>query len=93
MECPHCGEPVPRRAKACPHCGSDDETGWRSSEDVDYEAVDLPDPGYGRPDEDDDDLDPEKAARRASARRAFRLIVVLLLGLALAGVLGYALGR
>jgi len=28
VNCPYCGESLPKRAKACPHCGSDEKTGW-----------------------------------------------------------------
>jgi hypothetical protein len=41
--CPQCGEGFPAARLACPHCGSDAQTGWRSSENVDYEAADVPD--------------------------------------------------
>ncbi len=44
VECPHCGAAFARGRLACPECGSDAQTGWRSDEDVEYEAVDLPEP-------------------------------------------------
>ena len=28
VECPICGDPVPRGAKACPGCGADERSGW-----------------------------------------------------------------
>lgn len=28
---------------ACPECGSDDSTGWRDAEDLDYMSVEIPD--------------------------------------------------
>lgn len=52
FECPNCGADVYVGAKVCRECGSDASTGWRSSEEVDYQSIDIPD-GYG-PDDDDD---------------------------------------
>lgn len=43
VECPHCGAPIDARRVSCPECGSDAATGWRSSEDIDYESIELPD--------------------------------------------------
>lgn len=43
FECPHCGAPVREGRLACPECGSDADTGWQSSEEIDYQSVDLPD--------------------------------------------------
>ncbi len=42
FECPHCGAPVPTGRLACPECGSDAGTGWQSSEEIDYQSVELP---------------------------------------------------
>lgn len=42
-DCPHCGEPVKVTARACPHCGSDAETGWAASDEIEYQAVEIPD--------------------------------------------------
>ena len=42
FECPHCGAPVPGGRLACPECGSDAQTGWQSSEEIDYQSVELP---------------------------------------------------
>jgi hypothetical protein len=48
VNCPYCGEMMPRNASACPHCGSDERTGWSNQtyldgielgEEVDYEEV------------------------------------------------------
>lgn len=81
-ECPNCGEPLPRGASACKECGSDEKTGWKSAEDVDYEAVDLP-----------EDIDYEDvlaneglAPRPVTHRRAWLLVVAL----ALAALLAWA---
>ncbi|MFN3240373.1 MAG: zinc ribbon domain-containing protein [Planctomycetota bacterium] len=46
FECPNCGADVAVGAKACRECGSDDTTGWQSSEEIDYHSIDIPD-GYG----------------------------------------------
>ena len=43
MDCPNCGAFVPEGRLACPECGSDENTGWKSSEEVEYESVDIPD--------------------------------------------------
>jgi len=45
-ECPVCGEPVPRRARACPHCGADERSGWNEDE-TRYDGLDLPDEAFG----------------------------------------------
>jgi uncharacterized membrane protein YvbJ len=31
--CPHCGEPLQRKATFCRHCGSDEKTGWSKQYD------------------------------------------------------------
>lgn len=43
--CPNCGESLPRNAKFCRECGSDAKTGWRSSEDIEYDSIELPEQG------------------------------------------------
>jgi hypothetical protein len=50
FECPNCGADVAVGAKVCRECGSDDSTGWQSSEEIDYQSIDIPD-GYGPADE------------------------------------------
>jgi len=50
FECPNCGADVQVGAKVCRECGSDDSTGWQSSEEIDYQSLDIPD-GYGPDDE------------------------------------------
>jgi len=50
FECPHCGAEVRANAKVCRTCGSDADTGWMSSEEIDYQSLDIPD-GYGPDDE------------------------------------------
>ncbi|HLU40028.1 MAG TPA: hypothetical protein VK081_11615 [Planctomycetota bacterium] len=47
MECPQCGAEVPAGRLACRECGSDASTGWKSAEEIDYQAVELPDEGGG----------------------------------------------
>ncbi|MEO0480427.1 MAG: hypothetical protein AAF196_13175 [Planctomycetota bacterium] len=42
-ECPHCGVLVREGRLACPSCGSDASTGWKSSEEIDYASVEIPD--------------------------------------------------
>ena len=43
FECPHCGGAVPIGRPACPHCGSDERTGWKSEEEIQYQSVEIPD--------------------------------------------------
>ncbi|HVY63023.1 MAG TPA: zinc ribbon domain-containing protein [Planctomycetota bacterium] len=83
MDCPHCGAPVPRNARACPECGSDDQTGWASPEDQDYNEVEIPD-AY------DPDLW-EQEGKRREGRDAAKVVIAILIALALAGLLGVLL--
>ncbi|HKB17276.1 MAG TPA: zinc-ribbon domain-containing protein [Planctomycetota bacterium] len=78
--CPHCGAPVPARAKSCRECGSDARTGWAPEERIGSESVDLPEP----------ELDPEEYGaflRREGLagrkRRIGRVGFLLLLGAAI----------
>lgn len=41
--CPHCGAMYRAGRLACPECGSDANTGWQSSEEIDYSSVEIPD--------------------------------------------------
>lgn len=41
--CPQCGTEFKPGRLACPECGSDAQTGWQSSEEIDYQSIDLPD--------------------------------------------------
>ena len=50
FECPNCGAEVKAGKKVCRECGSDDETGWMSSEEIDYQSIDIPE-GYGDQDQ------------------------------------------
>lgn len=40
--CAHCGAEFDARRLSCPGCGSDADTGWKSSEEIDELAVELP---------------------------------------------------
>ena len=55
FECPNCGADVYVNAKVCRECGSDASTGWKSSEEIDYQSIEIPD-GYGPDDEDTGDV-------------------------------------
>jgi hypothetical protein len=44
-ECPVCGDPVSRGAKACPGCGADERSGW-DDEATRYDGLDLPDEAF-----------------------------------------------
>lgn len=74
--CPNCGADVPVGAAACKECGSDASTGWQSSEEIDYQSLDLPD-GYRDPDAPSDQLPP-------SRQRRWIVVIALLLAAALA---------
>jgi hypothetical protein len=80
QDCPNCGEPLRRGARACPECGSDERTGWRSAEDLDYEAVDLPE------DVDYEDVLAQEglAPRPATHKRAWLVLVAIALAILLA---------
>ncbi len=41
--CPYCGSTIPQKALACPECGSDENTGWKSEEEIQFESLDLGD--------------------------------------------------
>ena len=45
-----CGTEFRAGRLACPECGSDAETGWKSSEEIDYQSVELPDDEWVDPD-------------------------------------------
>ena len=83
MECPHCGAPVPKRAKACPECGSDDRTGWASEEEIGYAGVDIPD-AY-----DPDEWEREGERRNTSQGRRFWIILAMVAGF----IVAFALTR
>ncbi len=71
--CPHCGAPVPARAKSCRECGSDAGTGWAPEERIGSESVDLP----------EQELDPEEyrefLQKEGLSRRKGRGLGLLLL--------------
>jgi hypothetical protein len=60
--CPHCGADVPAGRPSCRECGSDASTGWKSSEEIDYTSLDLPD-GYRADDARSDELPPTRTPR------------------------------
>lgn len=59
FECSNCGAAVVVGKRACRECGSDATTGWQSSEEIDYQSIDIPD-GYGC---EDDLQQPSRSAR------------------------------
>ena len=76
FECPNCGADVPVGAKACRECGSDDTTGWQSSEEIDYQGIELPE-GYA--------LDKDHPGHVVAQRRSrWTIVVVLVLVVAFA---------
>ena len=75
-ECPVCGDPVPRSAKACPGCGADERSGWDEDASL-YDGLDLPDEAI------DDGKQPAPAPRRAPDRIWLALGVLLTLALIL----------
>lgn len=70
-ECPVCGEPVPRGARACPSCGADERSGW-NDEDTRYDGIDLPD--------SDQESGGSRQAVSAVRSRLWALIAVALVG-------------
>ncbi|MGE0143028.1 MAG: hypothetical protein AB7I19_04960 [Planctomycetota bacterium] len=44
FECPQCGAVVRGGRTSCRECGSDARTGWKTSEEIDYQATDLEPP-------------------------------------------------
>ena len=73
FECPNCGASVRVGAKVCRECGSDDTTGWQSSEAIDYQSIEIPD-GYG----------PENELEQERGRSWLVPIVAALLAVAMA---------
>jgi predicted amidophosphoribosyltransferase len=63
-ECPVCGEPVPRDARACPGCGADERSGW-NEEATRYDGLDLPDEAFA---------ESERSARRQHTRGLWPVI-------------------
>lgn len=61
FRCPNCGAAVKVGALACRECGSDANTGWQDSAEIDYAQVDLPD-GY-RDEALGDELPPRRTPR------------------------------
>ena len=70
--CPHCGADVLVTAKVCRECGSDADTGWQSTEEVEYQSLDLPQ-GYR------DDAAHESNALPTSRPSKWFVFVVLLM--------------
>ncbi|MCI0587241.1 MAG: hypothetical protein L0323_10415 [Planctomycetes bacterium] len=78
--CPHCGAPVPARARSCRECGSDASTGWAPEDRIGSESVDLPEP----------ELDPEEyreflqreGLAGGKGRRSRRRLLLLVAGAA-----------
>ena len=83
FECQHCGADVAVGSKACKECGSDAATGWQSSEEVDYQQLDLPEGYATRPDH-------PGGGRLPTARSPLFVLVVVVLVLA---VLSWAVLR
>ena len=77
FDCPQCGYAVRAGRTSCPACGSDAETGWRSSEDVDYLSADIP--------EDDEPLDEGRngASHNSTVARLGVILLVVLLVVAI----------
>jgi hypothetical protein len=74
LECPVCGDPVPRGARACPGCGADEFSGW-DEETTRYDGLDLPDETF------DNDKELKPKLRAAPDRTWIAIGVVLLIAL------------
>lgn len=83
-ECAVCGAAIPRRAHSCPECGADERTGWRGQSV--YDGLDLPDEAWR---EGDATETRRPAARVNGLPWYWWLVGVLLLGLVLAGFVGW----
>ena len=70
-DCPVCGEPVRRGARACPGCGADERSGW-NEEDTRYDGLDLPDAAY-------DDEREHAPLRRPGKVKLWLVVTVLVL--------------
>lgn len=70
-ECPVCGDPVPRGAKACPGCGADERSGW-DDEATRYDGLDLPDEAF------DDEREHAPVHRKPRDRTWIALTVLVL---------------
>lgn len=79
-----CGAAVPPRAQACPECGADDRTGWRGQSV--YDGLDLPEESW----REDGAPEPRRTPTRVNGLPWYWWLVgVLLLGLVLAGFVGW----
>jgi hypothetical protein len=77
FECPNCGAEVKAGKKVCRECGSDDTTGWMSSEEIGYQSIDIPE-GYG----DQEQLGPDEGRAWVTV-----VAIILVVGLILLFVL------
>jgi hypothetical protein len=75
-ECPVCGEPVPKGARACPNCGADERSGW-NDEDSRYDGLDLPESAFADEDESAGSRPPPR--KTASAARWISLVAITLI--------------
>lgn len=83
--CPFCGAEISASAKGCRECGSDERTGWKSREELDLHAVDLPE------DEDYQDfLEKEGLARRRRGRSGRPKLWIVVTGILLLGALVFS---
>ena len=71
--CPVCGTEFRAGRLACPECGSDANTGWKSQEELDYTAVELPD------DEVEGEFDEATGTYKRPMSPGFRLAIVMAL--------------
>lgn len=78
FECPNCGADVAVGAKACRECGSDALTGWQSSEEIDYQSLDLPE-GHATHDEHPGGAVPSKTRTWIVVTAAVLVVVLIAL--------------
>ena len=72
VNCPYCGECIPRNATACTHCGSDELTGW--SDNTYLDGIDL---------DDEDDYDELRDREFSPEKRKIRLWQIVTAGILL----------
>ncbi|MEC7726130.1 MAG: hypothetical protein VYD05_11485, partial [Planctomycetota bacterium] len=63
--------------KVCRECGSDASTGWKSSDEIDYQSIEIPD-GYGPDDEEAGDATGDFAFLGRDSVRVLALVLAAL---------------
>jgi predicted ATP-dependent serine protease len=83
--CPHCGAEVAVTAKVCRECGSDADTGWQSTEEVEYQSLDLPQ-GYRADEAHESNALPPSRPSKWFVFVVLLMLVLFVLGRVLRGI-------